>query len=255
MLKLVKYEFLKSRFILLIAAIIFAMLEGWFILSYYFGNVETMAKPVAFLILATIAAFFMVFIMGITAYGNELKSKQGYMVFMTPNSSLKIILSKLIFVFFLGAVVAGVIGTIAVLDIRILANEINQRFPFFQIIDVIKAALNVDLLGGLTLIGLKILAGIISFYAIVVMAYLAITFAATVLQNNKGRAILSFILFILLVVVLTNVEAVLRVTFEVDVDSFVDAVAYIMPGFVFDSIVSVLGIAGTTYLLDKKISL
>lgn len=255
MLKLVKYEFSKSRFILLIATVIFVILEGWYLINYALDDMETMGVAAGFLTLAAIASFFMVFVMGIVSYSNELKSKQGYMIFMTPTSTLKIVLSKLVYVFFLGTVVIGIVGMATLFDFKLLADKMNQEFPILEMLDLLDKAFGIDVLEGITLIGLQLLTSIMSFYSVVVMAYLAITFSATVLQNNKVREIISFVLFIVIVIALARVEEIMITKEITAVSTFVEALIYIVPSLIYNTVITVLGIMGTTYLLDKKISL
>lgn len=255
MLKLVKYEFKKNKFILAIAAVIFTLLEGYYLINFMGNNIEHMTIGAALLALSSMVAFFLVFILGITSYNNEMKSKQGYMIFMTPNSSFKIIMSKLLYVFILGAAVVGVIGLLAIIDLKLLADKMNETFHIFEIFDILKESFGIDIFGSMAIIGIEIINSIISFMSVIVVAYFSITMSATLFQNNKSRGFISFVIFIAITLGLGYLEQVLGLDETIKMKTIMDVFKYIMPTLIFNLIVSAIAITGTTYLLDKKISL
>ena len=125
MLKLSKYEFRKNRNFLLVIGIIFALLEIYFLAGIFMKNPENSAKALAFLFICAVVCFFSVFILAISNYSKELNSKSSYLIFMTPNTSLNIIFSKMFTILIIGLVSMTIICITGYIDWKLLC----QTFP------------------------------------------------------------------------------------------------------------------------------
>ena len=97
MLKLVKYELRKNRTALLVLLAIAAALEAYFLISIAREASEDVYTAIALLTLLFACVSFAVFILGVSSYSGELKRKSSYLIFMTPNSALAVVISKLLF--------------------------------------------------------------------------------------------------------------------------------------------------------------
>ena len=73
------------------------------------------------LIIAASVSYFIVFIFGVITYYRELSSKSSYLIFMTPNSSLSIITSKLLYTLIIGIGISAIFIGFGVLDIFMMA--------------------------------------------------------------------------------------------------------------------------------------
>ena len=106
----------------LVTVAIIAITELLFLIGYY-GNFETpfvISMILAFLIF--IGGFFAAMVFSFMLYYNDISKKPGYLLFMTPQSTAKIIASKLL---------VGFIGLIVPHIARILmGSEHKYLIPF-----------------------------------------------------------------------------------------------------------------------------
>ena len=94
MFKLLKYEFRKARTSLLTLLGLTAGLELYFLISLYANfkdHEDHLVASVVLLMLCTYAVSIYVLIRGVTSYSSELRSRSGYLIFLTPNSAIKIV--------------------------------------------------------------------------------------------------------------------------------------------------------------------
>ena len=125
MLKLSKYEFRKNRNFLLVIGIVFALLEIYFLAGIFMKDSGNSARALVFLFICAVVCFFSVFILAISNYSKELNSKSSYLIFMTPNTSLNIIFSKMFTILIIGLVSMTIICVTGYIDWKLLC----QTFP------------------------------------------------------------------------------------------------------------------------------
>lgn len=114
MFNLIKYEILKKKkAIMLILGLLTAM-EVYILINSSRGSYSHLG----FLFFAAVALFIAHIIGVITFYSRDLKTKEGYMIYMTPNSGLKITLAKS-----LAAIVEG-FGIIVLLGLLFFINSV-----------------------------------------------------------------------------------------------------------------------------------
>ena len=109
MLKLIKYEFRKALTAMLI------LLGGTLAAEVYFlygMNVmeekpEHLAISMIVLMLLSLAVYIFVLVRGVASYSGELKNRSSYLIFMTPNSTRKIMASKFLFTLILCVLFGG----------------------------------------------------------------------------------------------------------------------------------------------------
>ena len=201
MLKLMKYEFRKTRAMLLILLGVLAALE----ISFFVGT--RMEKPtltaVSIVLLSTLvfAAYAYILVAGVVSYSRELKDKSGYLIFLVPVRPLGIVLSKLVFTALAALAATAVFGTVAWLDLRHLIVRLDLDPNFIGQMDLLlrfglRAGVGVgQILRTAGFVGLSVL---IEVMLTMCTAYLAITLSATLLQNKKGflRGLISLALFV-----------------------------------------------------------
>jgi hypothetical protein len=255
MLKLIKYEFRKNITPVLIFLGILAVFEIYFLVSYNNRNDEHIALAILGLILTASIAYFVVLALGISSYSKELKNKTIYLIFMTPNSTISIILSKLIHVAITALIVALIFVGLGVWDIQLYANMLTESsFSAFDVLDIVLQSYNMSLSSLIaSLIGLTI-CSLIVFLTYVVMGYLSITLSATLLSNSKGKGFLSVVFYVVLFVINIFVIDALPKIGEYP-ETIADYVYQRLPQTIFELIFMVIMVWATAYLLDKKISL
>lgn len=200
MLKLIKYEFRKNRTSLLIMLCICAALLALAPLGKALNKTSLMVISVTTLSFYAFAAFIYVLLCGIRAYSGELKSKTGYLLLMTPHSTVSIVFSKLLFTLFFAVVLGAAAGLATVLSANILLRAVPDAKMMIDFSDMLLTSGGVNtfaLLSTVLMTGINILSFIV---VAVAAAYLAITLSATVMQQKKGRGLISFLLFAALAV-------------------------------------------------------
>ncbi|MBP3339648.1 MAG: hypothetical protein J6L69_09625 [Lachnospiraceae bacterium] len=254
MLKLTKYEFIKSRLTLIISAIIFALFEGYYLYSIITESTKHTAISTALLTFFGIASIFIVYIMAIVTYSKELSSKSSYLIFMTPNTPLNIIFSKMLSILVIGIGFIIVIATIAVLDVHLFFETYESTQ---NIVDFFKSFLEAMEINTAMIIPTFIVYCIefmINFFSIVTMIYFAITLSATVLQNKPFKGFVSFALVIIFSLLMAKIEEFIPHIYEYPTN-LTQSVISIVPTMAFEFLVMLACIFGTAKLLEKKVSL
>lgn len=266
MLNLMKYEFRKNRITIGILAGVGVLLQVGYFISYAAargtgrkalraeGNVVMMWS---LLLLLMVIGFFTIFIMGIMNYANELNSKSSYLIFMTPNSSLKIILSKLLYVFLAEVVFLAALSFVLGFDIIQSVALFDDRRMIDIIVEMFKQMFNIDLYELWLRILLHIVSFVISLFAVMVMAYCAITLSATFLYNSRWKGFVSVVLFIVICVVVSYVDNhfVEEIVRNVDIFTTRGRVLYLLPNMVYYLLIMAAGTFGCAKLIDKAINL
>ena len=255
MLNLLKYELKKNKAVLITLAFLVFGLEGYYLVSFAMDKLEHMGIASSFLALVSIISFVIVFILGITNYQKELCSKTSYMVFMTPNSSLKIIGSKLCYVLLLGIATAIVLGGLAVLDLGLLGTLVDEQYHIFDLIKMLaeQLGINLSMMMGYSII--RLIYFILSVLSVVTVAYLAITLSATLLYNSRFRGIISVVFFILLMMAVTYINNhIIADDLVVEMELY-DIFINSIPGIVYNAVVMIGCMFGCSFLIDRQISL
>lgn len=255
MLKLIKYEFRKNIVTLITMCFVLVGLETYFVGSFWTSKLEHMGLASSFLVIASIVCFFIVFVLGINNYEKELNSKSSYLIFMTPNSSLKIIVSKLCYVIILGLFSVIVIGGLAAFDLYLLGIKVNEQYGLIDLLKMFAESLHIDLgmFWGTLIIG--IVYSVLSVLSIVTIAYMAITLSTTLLQNNRFRKTISTVLFILLMILVNYIDnkfihSDMAVAFDLE-----QIFHYALPSIIYNGLIMVGCTLGCSVLIDKAINL
>lgn len=139
MLKMLKYEFRRGIFPLLIVGIVIAAIELYFLISTLTAHADHSVIAVSLLILAAFCCYLFVLIYGIISYSQDLKNKSGYLVFMAPISSYKVIGAKLLSILLTGAIIVAVIFGLLTLDLSLAYStydSIDTFMIFYNILEM-----------------------------------------------------------------------------------------------------------------------
>ena len=254
MLKLVKYEFRKNRTFLLILLGACIVLEGYFLISKQVHHETHLVVSAVLLAIAAFAVGICLFAVGIASYTNELKQKSSYLIFMTPNSGRKIIASKILYTLFLGLAFTALLCWFFTMDYSMFMEEFDAEHQYRGILEFLM--LNQGMNIGQTLLTTAgmILSGLLEVLSIVGVIYFAVTLSSTVLQNKKGKGIVSLLLVVAFIFGLSKLSGLYwdgNATF----DTIMDVVKMLIPDAVQSAVVLTASIFGSAYLLDKHVSL
>ena len=196
MLKLVKYELRKNRTALLVLLAIAAALEAYFLISIAREASEDVYTAIALLTLLFACVSFAVFILGVSSYSGELKRKSSYLIFMTPNSALAVVISKLLFTLVLAVLFSALALALLAVDIPIFLDVYGEWEGYYMLFEQLLLQQGValgEIISGFLLTVAQLFLQILSYVGV---AYLSITLSATILQSRKGRGLVSFLLFV-----------------------------------------------------------
>ncbi|MFR7717084.1 MAG: ABC transporter permease [Clostridium sp.] len=256
MLKMLKYEFRRGIFPLLIVGIVIAAIELYFLIGTLTEHADHSIIAVSLLILAAFCCYLFVLIYGIISYSQDLKNKSGYLVFMAPISSYKVIGAKLLSILLTGAIIVAVIFGLLTLDLSLAYSTYDSIDAFYDFLS------NILEMGGYSLGGiiLRLLAFIlvflIQFFMTITLAYLAVSVCSTILQTKKIKGFISFVLFIVFYVILSVIASKIPHLSNPGPDAtFMEAMYAMIPQITLYFVVMVASYIGSSILLEKKISL
>ncbi len=208
MLKLMKYEFRKQLTTKILLLAVLGLMEIYFLYGILSNNMETTMKAVIFLSVLAFAGIFFVSFECIMTYNNDLRTKQSYMLFMVPETTLSVMGAKILSAIIQIILTSSVFGIMAFVDAFAVAarfDEIDTLFVMIQRILHQFFSLNID--AGVIAINLVEL--VIGWICVVILAMLAITLSATFMANSKLRGIVSFIFFVVLEIIITKIRRVI----------------------------------------------
>ena len=198
MKNLMKYEMRKTLSAKLILLGITAVAEIVFLIGLYAEKEGMLAIGIGILFALAMGGVMAIGLQSIVTLHRDMNTKQSYMLFMTPNSSYKILGAKVL-ENGLSILIAGAFYfALGALDISLLfakQGQLNQVWQMIQ--DIIKSfneeiPLTSDALAAFTF---SLLAGWITT---VVTAYLADVISAALLNGKSFNGVISFVIFLVL---------------------------------------------------------
>lgn len=199
MLKLLKYEFRKAQSAFLTLLGLTAALELYFLYALYQRKEDHMAISMVLLVLCAYAVAIFVFVRGVTSYSGELKSKSSYLIFLTPNSTLKIMGSKYLYTFVNGLFFAALFAVLAGFDFLLGLQRFGEYEDFLEGMQALLRMNGVyvdQILYGVLFI---VAYAFLSILSTIAVAYFAITIGHTLFRDKKWRWVPSLVLFFALV--------------------------------------------------------
>ena len=191
MLRLLKYEMRKTLCPKLILIAMLAIMEGIFLYGYWTDKQDTAALGMGLFIFVLSCGFLMIGILSLVTLHKDMNTRQGYMLFMTPNSTYKILGAKVaecgLTLLVLGAVGLG-LGT---LDFSMVEKEI-------QFVTSILKSFNPDLVPSFSNISAMLFNLLCGLLCSVITAYFADVISSALLNGKKGNLLITFALYILL---------------------------------------------------------
>ncbi len=261
MLKLMKYEFRKTRTTLLIMLGALVLLEAGFIIGDRIDDYRIAGVCLGLLTALVFAVYIYILIAGISSYSKELNDKSGYMTFMVPVGPVGIVTSKLLFTVLAALVITALFGGAAYYDYAQLFKRLDfdketydqMKFAFSMFSGTLGPGFSLTRV--ILTIGFEVGTVLIQIILVMCTAYLAITLSATLMQNKKGflRLLVSVLLFVALNYATERVSGLtMRDTMPKDSAELISMLA-VQAGIHFAFAAVFTG--ATAWLLDKKVSL
>lgn len=256
MLNLIKYEFIKKYKLIFITLIISAALN-LFLLTKGTGG------SAVFLTLFPMVMSILYMIDIIKIYSDDINKKSGYMLFMTPNSGYKIIVSKLITAVFEGLAILLLYFIFILLNGAYIIFLSGADINFNEIIYVVNRLLSGNLGFNLGHVFMLLLTGLLFLISFLTTAYTAMTIRKSIFSEIKFGGALSFVIFLLLNWGISHLSAELFDILTPYYDSFAFAshptvselVHILLPLNALSIVQSIILTLCSGYLLEKKINL
>ena len=245
MFKLLKYEFRKTAFPKLVMLALTVLAEAAFLYGYFANKEDAMGTAVLFLVLLTLVGIALMGIMSLVNLHRDMNTKQGYMLFMTPNSCYKILGAKVLECGLSLMLAGAFFFALAVLDMDlVLRRDGVERIwdVFNQMLQTLNTRLEINVPNVLAVICYIVT----SWLCTVTTAFLADVISSALLNGKKGNLFITFLLFLALSYLIGKIV------------SLVPATGTIQAQFLYQSLIS-LGFAGlmyfvTAWIMEKYLS-
>lgn len=200
MLKLIKYELRKAMTSMLILLGSTLALEGYFLYGLHVQeeHAEHLLISIMLLILMSLAVYIFVLVRGVASYSGELKSRSSYLIFMTPNSTRKIMASKFLFTLLLCILFGGLYMLIGIVDFRLVMEAAGEYEAFLESMNEFLLMLGVhtdQIIIAVVFTLIYMALSMLSFFAV---AYLAITLSHTLFRDKKWRWIMALLFYLVI---------------------------------------------------------
>ena len=191
MLRLLKYEFRKTLFPKLVLLALLVIFEGVFLYGYWTDNNSTVTLGLSLFLFTFLCGLLAIGIISLVTLHKDMNTRQGYMLFMTPNSTYRILGAKVaengLSMLGIGAVGLG----ICLLNFSLIKQELEFITSFLK-------NFGVGLTPTFPHLSALLVYIISSILCSVTTAYLADVICSSLLNGQKGSMVITFVLFALL---------------------------------------------------------
>lgn len=274
MLKLIKYEFRKNMTAIFVLLGLTVALEGYFLYAMHAMDEVHLVLSIFGLMMCAYAAVIYVLVTGVTTYSRELKDRSAYLIFMTPNSALKIMGSKFLYAFVNALLFAVLYAGLAATDILMLTEKAGELDDMISSINelMLEYGIHLDQIAFAVLVmAAYMMLSILSFMA---LTYLAVTLSHTLFRDKKWRGFASLVIFFGLnwlvgqlngllpsamdVLVYTEAPGVAAITAQYGIQTTAtieDVLLAMLPQAGVSLGVILVSLFGCAWMLEKKVNL
>lgn len=246
MTKLMKYEFRKSLF----SKLIFVGITGVMELIYLFGIFTKRDNPTLLgmigLFFTALAGIAFMGIESILTLNRDLTTKQSYMLFMTPNTSYKILGAKALENGVAILLSGAFFGGLAVLDFWLLGIRFGAAADFIEMFTSMLEAIDPRLVISTRVLLTLLFTVLFSWVLQIVTGYLAVVLANTLLAGKRGASVIAFIIYVAISLATSWVFN--------QIPQLKDTVATMQIRTAVALVFSVIMYFVTAWIMDKKLS-
>ncbi len=250
--KLIKYEFRKQLMSKLVVGFVVLALQILFLVGMLMNNSDWGALGMGgTMVVATVALIYFSF-EAVVTYSNDLRTKQSYMLFLTPRNMFQIVGAKFVTTILQIFVYGCAFAAIGIGDVFLLCARKGNVKSFFEAVKAFfQMFTGVEI--RLSEVIYVLLMLLIAWLVIVAMGMFAITLSATLLSNWKYKGVVSVIIFFALDWLVAKVANLVIPTGLMGSEYLVvNTEAWAFIGVY--AVAMVLCYVGTALLLDKKVS-
>ena len=201
MFKLMKYEFRKTWITKLILLGISAVLEVMYLIGLYGDKEDLLTIAILLLVITAVGGVLVIGLESVLTLHRDMNTKQSYMLFMTPNSSYKILGAKVLECGLSILVTGAFFFALGALDITLLFAKSGELSQIWDLIQDILESFTIS--GHAVAFDMQTMAAVVfnlltAWILAVTTAYLADVVSSALLNGKKFNGLLSFALFLLL---------------------------------------------------------
>lgn len=250
--KLIKYEFRKQLMSKLIVGIVVAVLELVFLAGLIFDKGDWAGTGAGLLLIASMVSLLYFSFESIVTYSNDLRTKQSYMLFLTPRNMFQIVGAKLLTTILQIVVCGCAFAAIGIGDVLLVCAKNGEVKDFLDgIKGFFHALTGVEI--RLVEVVYVILMLLVAWLVFIALAMFAITLSSTLLSTWKFKGVLSVGIYFALDWCVSKVATLVTPTGFLESEYLVvNTEAWAFIGVYAAALV--LSYVGTALLLEKKVS-
>ena len=203
MLRLLKYELRKTLMSKLILLGITIVAEAVFLAGLWGNRENTLAIGAVLLFFIALTGIAIMGILSVATLHKDMNTRQGYMLFMTPNSCYKILGAKVIECGLSILIAGAFFFALGWLDFRLLLGK-GANKQIWDMVQQLIEAYNSSIQLDVPHISALVFSMLASWLCTITTAYLADVVSSALLNGKKGNGIVTFLLFLVLNYVLSK---------------------------------------------------
>ena len=197
MLRLLKYEMRKTMMSKLILLAVTFIAEVVFLYGYWTRKDEPLFMGAVLLFFIAMIGITLMGILSLVTLHKDMNTRQGYMLFMTPNSCYKILGAKVLECGLSLLIAGAFFFALGTLDISmVLGRDTNQKI--WDMITEMIRSINQQIVIDPANCSALVFSLLASWLCTVTTAYLADVVSSSLLNGKKGNMIVTFLLFLAL---------------------------------------------------------
>ena len=197
MLRLLKYELRKTMLSKLILLCVTLIAQAVFLTGLWGNRERPLAIGAVLLFFVAVTGIALMGILSVATLHRDMNTKQGYMLFMTPNSCYKILGAKVIECGLSLLIAGAFFFALGWLDFSLLLGKGANQQIWDMVKEVIRA-INDQIKLDASHISALVFSVLAAWLCTVTTAYLADVVSSSLLNGKKGNGIVTFLLFLAL---------------------------------------------------------
>ena len=197
MLRLLKYELRKTQFSKLVLLGITLVAQAVFLAGLWGKKEDTLAIGAFLLFAIAIVGIALMGILSVVTLHRDMNTKQGYMLFMTPNSCYRILGAKVIECALSLLLAGAFFFGLGSLDFSLLLGEGTNK-QIWDMFNQMVRTINQHIVLDAPHISALIFEIIATWLCTITTAYLADVISSSLLNGKKGGLLITFLIFLLL---------------------------------------------------------
>ncbi len=197
MLRLLKYELRKTQFSKLILLGITLVAQAVFLAGLWGKKEDTLAIGAFLLFAIAIVGIALMGILSVVTLHRDMNTKQGYMLFMTPNSCYRILGAKVIECALSLLLAGAFFFGLGYLDFSLILGEGTNK-QLWDMFNQMVRTINQHIVLDAPHISALIFEIIATWLCTITTAYLADVISSSLLNGKKGGLLITFLIFLLL---------------------------------------------------------